>query len=231
MQDKYPANYFELCLECNESIYLGMGGPKNMLNHIGKAWCCQLQQKRSKEAGGQAQAMLMASFFWKKEPIHPTVVPPTLVQNISPMPSLSPLALHTVGPQKSLVQLDKGIKSATPLSRLRDISGCLPNMVPLAVPSDPVVGLAGDPREIIAIRELEEPDEHPYEWLNKVLNSICGKFAKWNKILPSAVRVHWDYQGYAIPCNTSSTTSLLLRKFWRYTSIAWLGKQKSVHHH
>ena len=104
------------------------------------------------------------------------------------MPSLSPLALHTVGPQKSLVQLDKGIKSATPLSRLRDISGCLPNMVPLAVPSDPVVGLAGDPREIIAIRELEEPDEHPYEWLNKVLNSICGKFAKWNKILPSAVR-------------------------------------------
>ena|SRR5258708_1913049 len=25
---KYPADYSELCPECNESIYLGMGGPK-----------------------------------------------------------------------------------------------------------------------------------------------------------------------------------------------------------
>ena len=41
---------------------------------------------------------------------------------------------------------------------------------------------------MISIRQLEEPDEHPYKWLDKTLNSICGEYAKQNGIMPSAVR-------------------------------------------
>ena len=165
-----------------------MGGPRNMLNHIGKAWCHQLQKEKNKQGKAQAQANIMASFFQKKDPVHCTVAPPTLVQNTPPKPLPSSFASPNGGHQTSLIELDKGIGSAMPLSRLRDISRCLPEMVPLATPSDPLAALTGDPREIIAIRQLEEPEEPPYEWFDKVLNGICGEFAKWNGILPSAVR-------------------------------------------
>ena len=59
---------------------------------------------------------------------------------------------------------------------------------PPAVPSDHITALTGDPKEIISIRQLEEPDGHPYEWLDKMLNSICGEYAKRNGIMPSAMR-------------------------------------------
>ena len=59
---------------------------------------------------------------------------------------------------------------------------------PPAVPSDHITALTGDPKEIISIRQLEEPDKHPYEWLDKMLNSICSEYAKWNGIMPSAMR-------------------------------------------
>ena len=68
---------------------------------------------------------------------------------------------------------------------------CTPtDTIPLAVPSDSdcVAALAGDPREIVAIRQMEDLDEDPYKWLDKVLNSICGKFVKQNGILPLAMR-------------------------------------------
>ena len=174
------------CPECKEHIYLGMGGQKNMLNHIGKTRCCEIQQKKSKEAKCQPQAMLMASFFWKKEPVCPTVVPPTLVHIAPPKPPPSYSALHTRESSTLSIQLDE--QSASPLSRLRNISARLPDTIPLAVPSDCVAALAGDPREIVAIRQLEDPDEDLYEWLDKVLNGICGEFAKQNGVLPSAVR-------------------------------------------
>src|SRR5258708_34607526 len=89
--EKSPTDNSEICPECKEHIYLGMGGQKNMLNHIGKTQCCEIQQKKSKEAKCQPQAMLMASFFRKKEPVHPTVVPPPLFR-IAP-PNTPPYAL------------------------------------------------------------------------------------------------------------------------------------------
>src|SRR5260370_1271769 len=57
---KYPADYSELCLECNESIYLRMGGPKNMLNHIGKAQCPEFQQKKERS---QTQSTIYINDF------------------------------------------------------------------------------------------------------------------------------------------------------------------------
>src|SRR5260221_4431622 len=79
------------------------------------------------------------------------------------------------------------LTSVSPLSTLKDLSSCLPDTVPLAVPSDHIAALTGDPKEIISIRQLEEPDGHPYEWLDKMLNSICGAYAKRNGIMPSAM--------------------------------------------
>ena len=40
----------------------------------------------------------------------------------------------------------------------------------------------------MAIRQLEDPDEDPYEWFDQMLNSVCGEYVKWNGLLPSAVR-------------------------------------------
>ena len=92
------------------------------------------------------------------------------------------------------------LTSVSPLSTLKDLSSCLPDTVPLAVPSDHIAALTGDPKEIISIRQLEEPDEHPYEWLDKMLNSICSEYAKWNGIMPSAMR--WGPMGLPGLCNT-----------------------------
>ncbi len=93
--------------------------------------------------------MLMALFFRKKEPVCPTVVPPTLVHIAPPKPPPSYSALHTRESSTLSIQLDE--QSASPLSRLRNISACLPDTIPLAVPSDHVTALAGDPREIVAV--------------------------------------------------------------------------------
>src|SRR5258708_35405980 len=146
----------------------------------------------------------MFSFFQKKkkkkkDPVHPTVAPPTSIQNTSPMCPLSPLVLHTGEPSTLPNQLEES-QSVSPLSTLKDLSSCLPDTVPLAVPSDCIAALTGDPKEIISIRQLEEPNEHPYKWLDKMLNRICGDYAKWNGIMPSAVmRVP---MGISWLCNT-----------------------------
>ena len=47
---------------------------------------------------------------------------------------------------------------------------------------------------------MEDPDEDPYEWMDKILNSVCSKYAKQNGILPSAVR--WGLMGLPGLCNT-----------------------------
>src|SRR5258708_38781040 len=129
-------------------------------------------------------------------PLHPP--PPCLPCPPQSPPPPSYSALHTGESSTLSIQLDE--QSASPLSSLRNISACLPDTIPLAVPSDHVAALAGDPREIVAIRQLEDPDEDPYEWLDKVLNGICGEFAKQNGVLPSAVR--WGPMGLPGLCNT-----------------------------
>src|SRR5258708_39244658 len=93
--EKSPMANSEICPDCKECIYLGMGVQKNMLNHIRKTQCHEIQQKKSKEAKCQPQMMLMASFFRKKEPVRPTVVPPTLVHIAPPKPPPSYSALPT----------------------------------------------------------------------------------------------------------------------------------------
>ncbi|KAF8324979.1 uncharacterized protein EI90DRAFT_3019287 [Cantharellus anzutake] len=182
-----------------------------MLNHIGKARCHELQQKRSKDAGSRAQATLMALFFKKKESVHPCIFPPVLLRSATPhspthsFPPLTP-ALQcnpqacTEELQTLPDQLDKGSDSASPLSRLRDIAVHLPDTIPLAISSDCIAALAGDPKEIVAVQQLEEPNEDPYEWLDKMLNGICSEYAKRNGLLPSAIR--WGPMGLPGLCNT-----------------------------
>ncbi len=52
----------------------------------------------------------------------------------------------------------------------------LPDTVPLVVPSDHITALTGDPKEMVDIRQLEDPDEDPYKWFDKMLNSICSEY-------------------------------------------------------
>ncbi|KAF8331049.1 uncharacterized protein EI90DRAFT_3199739 [Cantharellus anzutake] len=187
-------NHSQVCPECGMDVLLGTGGQKNLLRHIGKARCRESQEKRENKVKAQPQAELMASFFKKKESVHrPTVVPPALLQSLAPEPIHSPLPSkpnlpHTEEAPKMPSQPDKGLQSASCLSKLRHIATNLPDTVPLAAPSDPIAALTGDPKEIVATRKLEEPDEDVYEWLDKKLNNICGEYAKRNGTLASAIR-------------------------------------------
>src|SRR5258708_18099945 len=135
----------------------------------------------------------MTSFFQKKDPICPTVLPPALLQDRS---TLSPLISYTRMSQALQNQAEESSQSVSPLSRLWDVSASLPDTIPLAVPSDHIAALTSDPKEMVDIRQLEDPDEDPYEWFNKMLNGICGKYTKWNRIM-----------------------GLLPTRFWRHTSI------------
>ena len=142
-----------------------------MLNHIGKAWCCEVQKKRGKQAKSQAQALLMTSFFQKKmDPIVSQILP------------------------------NQAEESVLPLSRLWDISVSLPDSVPIVVPSDHIAALTSDPKEMVDVRWLEDLDEDPYEWFNKVLNGICGKYAKRNGALSLAIK--WGLMGLTGLCKT-----------------------------
>ncbi len=133
----------------------------------------------------QAQAALMTSFFRKREPICPTIVPLASLQSPAPkLPHSHNPQAHVKEPQTPPNQLDEG----SCLLRLRHIAVHLPNTVPLAAPSDPITTLTGDPKDLVAIQQLEEPDEHPYEWLDKALNNVCGEYVKQNGMLPLAIR-------------------------------------------
>ena len=70
---------------------------------------------------------------------------------------------------------------------LNNIASCLPNTIPLAVPSDSIAALTRNPEEIISNQLLEDPDDEPYEWLDKTLNGICGEYAKEKGLLPLAI--------------------------------------------
>src|SRR5260370_33025092 len=80
----------------------------NMLNHIGKAQCHELQKK---EETGQipSTSFINGFIFPKKDPVFPTA----LLQNRSP---LSPLISHTRMPQMSPNQVEESPQSVSPLS-------------------------------------------------------------------------------------------------------------------
>ena len=151
-------------------------------NHIGKAWCHEAQEAKRKKAGFAAQAALMTSFFKKQEPLHSTVSLPTVVTsqaNENP-PSLQE---YQASPNPS----NRPQLSPSPLSMLDNIASHLPNTIPLAVPSNSIAALTGNPEEIISNQLLEDPDDEPYEWLDKTLNGICGEYAKEKGLLPLAI--------------------------------------------
>src|SRR5260370_13093604 len=100
--------------------------------------------------------------------MHPVVLPPTLFHSAASPPH-SPLVLELdIGEPQALSSRSQ---SVSPLSKLREITAHLPETVPLAVSSDCIMALTGDPKSIVAIQKLEEPDEDLYEWLDKILNS------------------------------------------------------------
>jgi len=96
--------------------------------------------------------------------------------------------------------VEESSQSVSPLSRLWDVSASLPDTIPLVVPSDHIAALTGDPKEMVDIRQLEDPDKDPYEWFDKMLNGICSEYAKQNRILSSAIR--WGLMGLPGLCNT-----------------------------
>ncbi|SRR5260221_8672667 len=142
-------------------------------NHIGKAQCCEAQEAKRKKAGFAAQAALMTSFFKKQEPLHSTVSPPTVVTsqaNENP-PSLQE---YQASPNPS----NRPQLSLSPLSMLDNIASHLPNTIPLAIPSDSIAALTGNPEEIISNWLLEDPDDEPYEWLDKLLMGFVVSMQK-----------------------------------------------------
>ena len=143
-----------------------------MSNHIGKTWCHQVKEAKKKQDAFTAQTTLMASFFKKREPIHSTVTPPTPVVPPTPRPE---------------EHASKPSTSATSLLKLRDIASHLPDTILLAIPSDGIAALTGNPEDIVSNILLEDPDRDPYEWLDKILNGICGEYVKQRGLLPFAV--------------------------------------------
>src|SRR5258708_13204043 len=111
----------------------------------------------------------MTSFFRKREPIHPTIVPPASLQSPAPkLPHSHNPQAHVKEPQTPPNQLDEG----SCLLRLRHIAAHLPNTVPLTAPSDPITTLTGDPKDLVAIQQLEDPNQHPYQSLHKPLTNL-----------------------------------------------------------
>src|SRR5260370_13451214 len=113
----------------------------------------------------------MTSFFKKQEPICSTVSLPTAVTSQA---NKNPPRLQecTMEHQASPIPSNRPPLTLSPLSMLHNIASHLPNTIPLAIPSDSITALTGNPKEITSNWLLEDPDEEPYEWLDKTLNGI-----------------------------------------------------------
>ena len=127
----------------------------------------------------------MTSFFKKNDPLHLTISPLTNINSPADK-SLPRLQEHVIEPQELPMQ-SNGPWLPSPLSVLSNIASNLPNTIPLAAPSDSIAMLTGNPVEIVSNQLLEDPNEDLYEWLDKSLNGICGKYAKEKGLLPLAI--------------------------------------------